>query len=165
MRSVAIRERVRYHSLDPESAKERNARRARLERERYKKLTPEELEAKNRKRRERAAAVVPRRRVELPRRKKRKSRMVLRKTLSRKPSLLPRHLLLLSKPQKPSPRTRVSSVSEYVWWRQGVCRFESCRHCRVSQGWTMGSRVHFLFSYSKKLEPCQGDYSVCYCCV
>jgi hypothetical protein len=49
------RERARYHSFDPETAKERNQRRAKLERERYQKLTPEELEEKNRKRRERAA--------------------------------------------------------------------------------------------------------------
>ena len=49
------RERARYHSLTQPAAKERNARRARLERERYQRLSPEELEAKNRKRRERAA--------------------------------------------------------------------------------------------------------------
>ena len=49
------RERARYHSLNNDAAKDRNARRAKLERERYQKLTPEELEAKNRKRRERAA--------------------------------------------------------------------------------------------------------------
>lgn len=40
---------------DAEAAKERNARRAKLERERYQKLTPQELEEKNRRRRERAA--------------------------------------------------------------------------------------------------------------
>ncbi|KAG7342209.1 hypothetical protein IV203_007301 [Nitzschia inconspicua] len=49
------RERARYHALQLEAAKDRNARRAKLERERYQRLTPEELEAKNRRRRERAA--------------------------------------------------------------------------------------------------------------
>jgi hypothetical protein len=50
------RERSRYHSLNNDAAKERNARRARLERERYQKLTGDDLESKNRRRRERAAA-------------------------------------------------------------------------------------------------------------
>ena len=50
------RERTRYHSLNNDAAKERNARRARLERERYQRLSTEELEKKNRRRRERAAA-------------------------------------------------------------------------------------------------------------
>ena len=49
------RERHRYHALDTDSAKERNARRAKLERLRYNNLSEEELEAKNRRRRERAA--------------------------------------------------------------------------------------------------------------
>lgn len=49
------RERLRYHALESDDAKTRNARRAKLERERYQKLTPQELEIKNRKRRERAA--------------------------------------------------------------------------------------------------------------
>ena len=40
------RERSRYHSLTQDAAKERNARRAKLERERYQRLSPEELEAK-----------------------------------------------------------------------------------------------------------------------
>lgn len=49
------RERSRYHALTADLAKERNARRARLERERYQRLSPDELEQKNRRRRERAA--------------------------------------------------------------------------------------------------------------
>ena len=40
------RERTRYHSLSSDAAKDRNARRAKLERERYQRLSPEELEAK-----------------------------------------------------------------------------------------------------------------------
>jgi hypothetical protein len=40
------RERSRYHALQQEAAKDRNARRAKLERERYQRLAPEELEAK-----------------------------------------------------------------------------------------------------------------------
>lgn len=50
------RERSRYHSLNNDAAKDRNARRARLERERYQKLSGDELEHKNRRRRERAAS-------------------------------------------------------------------------------------------------------------
>ena len=49
------RERSRYHALDNETAKERNARRAQLERERYQKLAPNDLEEKNCRRRKRAA--------------------------------------------------------------------------------------------------------------
>ncbi|GKY92703.1 hypothetical protein MPSEU_000240500 [Mayamaea pseudoterrestris] len=50
------RERGRYHALDGESARGRNARRAKLERERYQRMNPQELEERNRLRRERAAA-------------------------------------------------------------------------------------------------------------
>lgn len=48
------RERQRYHSLEGEDQKDRNARRAKLERDRYQKLSKEELADRNRKRRERA---------------------------------------------------------------------------------------------------------------
>ena len=48
------RERQRYHSLEGEDRKKRNARRAKLERDRYQKLSKEELAERNRKRRERA---------------------------------------------------------------------------------------------------------------
>ena len=48
------RERSRYHSLEGEQKRERNARRAKLERDRYNKLTKEELEMRNARRRERA---------------------------------------------------------------------------------------------------------------
>lgn len=48
------RERQRYHSLEGEDRKARNARRAKLERDRYQKLSKEELADRNRKRRERA---------------------------------------------------------------------------------------------------------------
>lgn len=50
------RERQRYHSLEGEDRKARNARRAKLERDRYQKLSKEELAERNRKRRERAKA-------------------------------------------------------------------------------------------------------------
>lgn len=48
------RERQRYHSLEGDDRKKRNARRAKLERDRYQKLSKEELAERNRKRRERA---------------------------------------------------------------------------------------------------------------
>lgn len=48
------RERNRYHSLEGDDKKDRNARRAQLERDRYNKLSKEELEQRNAKRRERA---------------------------------------------------------------------------------------------------------------
>ena len=48
------RERSRYHSLEGEQKRDRNARRAKLERDRYNKLTKEELELRNARRRERA---------------------------------------------------------------------------------------------------------------
>ncbi|KAL7503394.1 hypothetical protein ACHAXN_001199 [Cyclotella atomus] len=48
------RERSRYHSLEGEHKKDRNARRAKLERDRYNKLSKEELELRNARRRERA---------------------------------------------------------------------------------------------------------------
>eukprot|EP00984_Skeletonema_dohrnii_P026313 scaffold15645_cov98-Skeletonema_dohrnii-CCMP3373.AAC.2 len=48
------RERQRYHSLEGEDRKARNARRAKLERDRYQKLSKEELAERNRRRRERA---------------------------------------------------------------------------------------------------------------
>ena len=51
------RERVRYHSLVPSKAKERNVRRATLERDRYKKLSLDELASRNSKRRARAASL------------------------------------------------------------------------------------------------------------
>jgi|EP00979_Chaetoceros_neogracilis_P003839 hypothetical protein len=51
------RERVRYHSLVPVKAKERNVRRATLERDRYKKLSLDELASRNSKRRARAASL------------------------------------------------------------------------------------------------------------
>lgn len=51
------RERVRYHSLPGEKAKDRNVRRASLERDRYKKLSGVELSGRNAKRRARAAAL------------------------------------------------------------------------------------------------------------
>lgn len=50
------RERLRYHSMPKDMAKNRNERRAKLERERYQKLAPDELDSKNRRRRERAAS-------------------------------------------------------------------------------------------------------------
>ena len=50
------RERQRYHSLQGEERKVRNARRAKLERDRYQKLSKDELAERNRKRRERAKA-------------------------------------------------------------------------------------------------------------
>ncbi len=50
------RERQRYHSLEGEDRKARNARRAKLERDRYQKLSKDELSERNRKRRERAKA-------------------------------------------------------------------------------------------------------------
>lgn len=50
------RERDRYHSLEGESKKARNERRAKLERDRYNKLAKEELAARNARRRERAKA-------------------------------------------------------------------------------------------------------------
>lgn len=50
------RERQRYHSLEGEERKARNARRAKLERDRYQKLSKDELAERNRKRRERAKA-------------------------------------------------------------------------------------------------------------
>jgi len=48
------RERNRYHSLEGDHKKERNARRAKLERDRYNKLSKEDLELRNARRRERA---------------------------------------------------------------------------------------------------------------
>jgi len=48
------RERQRYHSLEGDDRKNRNARRAKLERDRYQKLSKEDLAERNRKRRERA---------------------------------------------------------------------------------------------------------------
>ena len=48
------RERSRYHSLEGDAKKERNARRAKLERDRYNKLNKEELELRNARRRERS---------------------------------------------------------------------------------------------------------------
>lgn len=48
------RERSRYHSLEGDAKKERNARRAKLERDRYNKLSKEELELRNARRRERS---------------------------------------------------------------------------------------------------------------
>ena len=48
------RERQRYHSLEGDDRKKRNARRAKLERDRYQKLSKEDLAERNRKRRERA---------------------------------------------------------------------------------------------------------------
>lgn len=48
------RERQRYHSLEGEDRKARNARRAKLERDRYQKLSKDELGDRNRRRRERA---------------------------------------------------------------------------------------------------------------
>jgi len=48
------RERQRYHSLEGEDQKARNARRAKLERDRYQKLSKDELADRNRRRRERA---------------------------------------------------------------------------------------------------------------
>jgi hypothetical protein len=51
------RERIRYHSLTMDRAKERNVRRASLERDRYKRLTADELSARNAKRRGRAASL------------------------------------------------------------------------------------------------------------
>ena len=48
------RERQRYHSLEGEDRKARNARRAKLERDRYQKLSKEELAERNCRRRERA---------------------------------------------------------------------------------------------------------------
>ncbi|KAK1739537.1 hypothetical protein QTG54_010080 [Skeletonema marinoi] len=48
------RERQRYHSLEGEDQKARNARRAKLERDRYQKLSKDELGDRNRRRRERA---------------------------------------------------------------------------------------------------------------
>ena len=48
------RERSRYHSLEGDAKKDRNARRAKLERDRYNKLSKEELEMRNARRRERA---------------------------------------------------------------------------------------------------------------
>jgi len=48
------RERARYHSLEGDDKRTRNARRAQLERERYNKLSKEELAERNAKRRERA---------------------------------------------------------------------------------------------------------------
>ncbi len=50
------RERQRYHSLEGEDRKTRNARRAKLERDRYQKLSKDELAERNRNRRERAKA-------------------------------------------------------------------------------------------------------------
>ncbi len=58
------RERIRYHSLTNDKAKERNRRRAALERERYKKLSPEELSQRNAKRRARAAALRAKKKAE-----------------------------------------------------------------------------------------------------
>ena len=53
------RERARYHSLQGEDQKSRNARRAKLERDRYQKLSKDDLTERNRKRRERAKTRKP----------------------------------------------------------------------------------------------------------